>query len=62
MWVRSSALATSEAGDRGTPWERANFTGFSIQPLTVLVMASISIAVMTTDNGLIEEGDDGQDR
>lgn len=30
-----------------TPWERANLTGFSIQPFIVLVMASMSRAVIT---------------
>lgn len=49
MWVCSSGLATSDTGDRATPWERANFTGFSIQPFTVLVMASISKAVITVE-------------
>lgn len=39
----------SGVGDSGTPWERANFTGFSIQPRTVLVMASMSRAEITTE-------------
>lgn len=39
----------SVAGESGTPWERANLTGFSIQPLTVLVMASMSKAEITIE-------------
>lgn len=40
-WV-SWEVGSLGPGVRGTPWERANFTGFSIQARTVLTMASMS--------------------
>lgn len=40
-WI-SWELGSLEPGVTFTPWERANFTGFSIQARTVLTIASIS--------------------
>lgn len=40
-WV-SWEVGSLEPGVTVTPWERANFTGFSIQARTVLTIASIS--------------------
>lgn len=49
-----SFSGSSAKGDTVTPWERANFTGFSNQPFTVLTIASISRAVMTAKSREIE--------
>ena len=51
-----------EVLDTVTPWVRANLAGFSTQPLMVLVMASISRAVMTKEQerGRQEGGERGQ--
>ncbi len=48
MWISRSGSKPSDTGETVTPWERANFTGFSIHPLTVFTMASMSKAVITT--------------
>ncbi|TNN58075.1 hypothetical protein EYF80_031747 [Liparis tanakae] len=47
IWIPSSESDTPTPGDRLTPWERANLTGFSCQPFTVLTMASMSMASIT---------------
>lgn len=40
---------SSASGDRLIPCERANLTGFSCQPFTVLTIASMSRAVITIE-------------
>lgn len=41
IWISLEA-GSLEPGVTFTPWERANFTGFSIHARTVLTIASIS--------------------
>ena len=54
----SSKLASSASGDWLMPWERANLTGFSCHPLTVLTIDSMSSASITdTGQGIEREGE-----
>lgn len=54
MWIPLSPESDSSAsGDRLTPCERANLTGFSCQPFTVLIIASMSRAEITD----VEQGE-----
>lgn len=47
-WISRRGSEPSGVAETLTPCERANLTGFSIHPLTVFSMASISKAVITT--------------